>query len=264
MSDSVMYNAYKAGDYSWGRRRRQPGYSTFQSMQTRPQFLRKARRLAGSRRAVNRRTIRRALFPAMANPRRGTIWPKTSFASELKFKTIEDYSTQVDDLSAILILNSILRGAGPNERVGNRIIVTRITLEGYLLAGPTGLFNPYDILIVYDKQPPGFSPSWTDVMSPTAGAAIVNMDTNDRFVILKRFRGVINGNQTPTTGGEVAKISWTGKFNLPVEYKNVGTSAYGDFQTGVIFMTSRGTAPVGTPTAASGMLMSIRLRYYDY
>lgn len=241
-----------------------PGYSTFQVMQSRGQFLRKARRVAGSRRAVNRRTIRRTLFPAMGNPRRGSLWPKNSLASELKYRTLTNNSFLVQDVSQVYNLTQIARGAGPDERIGNRVIVTRITVEGYVIAGTGGLFNPFDMLIVYDKMPPGFAPSWSDIMSTTAGASITNMDSNDRFIILKRFRGIINGNQVPTTGGEVYKVSWSGKFNLPVEWRNSPTSTYGDFQTGVIFFTVRGTASSALPATVSSALLSFRLRYYDY
>lgn len=115
--------------------------------------------------------------------------------------------------NSIVLLNGTVNGASFYQRVGQRINMKSLQLEGFWApnAGTTvsGISHYYRILIVYDAQCNGNFPTLSDLfnMVPAAGGggtsatdSFINMNNRDRFIILRDKKYAILRTSTVTAG----------------------------------------------------------------
>lgn len=162
-------------------------------------------------------------------------WNPTS--QEIKAVDIEEQVYLFRDpntASNIILLNGIQAGTGFYNRVGSRVEMKNLQMNGFI--GPAAAAtaaNPsmLRILIVYDRQPKGALPTISDILQDrnqvgtalTGGLSHVNLDNRDRFIILRDLRWY-----TPTvTAGVVSGVSsgvgepWT--WSMFLKLKGLGT-----------------------------------------
>jgi len=116
--------------------------------------------------------------------------------------------------SSIVLLNGIQTGSGFFNRIGARIEMMNLQMNGFLtptVAGASTTPSNLRVLIVYDRQPVGALPVISDILqsrdqagtATTGGLSHINLDFRDRFTIVRDMHWA-----TPTvTAGVVSGIS---------------------------------------------------------
>jgi len=166
----------------------------------------------------------------------------------------------------------ITRGTGPNQRIGNRIILRTIQFRGSITssANSSGYTNHIRVLLVWDKQTNGSLASAGDVIASSDAATDTsnwtsynNMDNIGRFKIIydRLFRTT---SQTLTIAG-TASAPVTLNFNIykkcyiPIEYDISGTNGTIDeVKSNSVFALFFSEWDDGATA-----LFSVRLRYKD-
>lgn len=96
--------------------------------------------------------------------------------------------------TGIILLNGVQTGAGFFNRVGSRIEMKSLHVRGAVVnTATTAATGVARLLIVYDRQPGGALPVITDILlnrdqagaTSITGAAEVNLDNRDRWIILR-------------------------------------------------------------------------------
>jgi len=182
-------------------------------------------------------------------------WQPTS--AELKAIDIAE-STYVfrdpNSASAIILLNGIQTGSGFFNRVGSRVEMKNLQINGFLgpNTGATGTTPAMlRLLIVYDRQPTGGLPVISDILqdrdqlgaATNGGLSHINLDNRDRFAILRELRWHV----PTTTAGVITGVSsgvgdpWV--VNTYLKLKGLGThfksstnpSTIADISTGALY-----------------------------
>lgn len=126
------------------------------------------------------------------------------------------------------------QGAAPDNMIGRKIIIRRITIRMILknpndekqVVGNLLSSNVYRILLVQDRQPNGATASSQDIFGPTPTTiSQVDMSNSKRFKILKEWVGVItnppvwDGLQDLSSTMPTKKyIKYSSSLYIPVEY----------------------------------------------
>jgi len=206
-------------------------------------------------------------------------WQPTS--AEIKAADIEEGTYVFRDpntASNIILLNGVMTGSGFFNRVGSRIEMKNLHMNGFLgpnTAATSTTPSNLRMLIVYDRQPVGALPVISDILQDrnqvgtaiTGGLSHINLDNRDRFTILRDIRWVV-----PTvTAGVVTGVStgvgeqWC--INEFIKLKGLGTHyksssnpvTIADISTGALY------ACFVTETNDSDWVVetNFRLRYND-
>jgi len=93
------------------------------------------------------------------------------------------------------LLNGIQTGAGFFNRVGSRIEMKSLHIRGYISNVATGLQSQLRMVVVYDRQPNGATPTIQTILNTriqtgvasTTGTSEINLDNRDRFVIVRDY-----------------------------------------------------------------------------
>lgn len=181
------------------------------------------------------------------------------------------------------ILNVITTGASAWNRIGRKVTLRSVYLQGYIF--PTGVNSDVSqnwarIMIVYDKQPNGALPNIADLIYDQPNSATdqgvsnltsgINMNNKDRFEIIRDIRLYLPGGNTNTaaTGCVTATSdcchieSYSKLAGRETHYKaDSSPSVIGDIATGSLFMVAFSNA--GVATAPWALEASVRLRFSD-
>lgn len=131
-------------------------------------------------------------------------------------------------------LNGVAEGDGENQRIGRRIIIKRVQMQGHVrYKVTTGGFGGADIMLalVLDTQSNGTQLQAENVFQQigTETTTFPNLLYEQRFKILKTWRTTLlptrnyNGTNV-TTGGENKIFSWDIPMNIPVTYTGTGAT----------------------------------------
>lgn len=217
-------------------------------------------------------------------PSRGSLRKTPEYKPDLKgMDTLiptTNFVNDVGDADLIDVLNLIPPGTGSWQRVGKRVRMQSIRLKGYLSLktpqtdGASTNINCARILIVYDKQPSGSQPIFSDMFgyTPQTGTeaslitSSIRYDNMGRFTILKE----INICPVPglgTTGGDteqwIAIDEWVNLNNKETIYSGQSASqTIGDISSGALYLVSRSVVTTASMTMAWHLAVT-RLRYYD-
>lgn len=169
-----------------------------------------------------------------------------------------------DNVGTLTALNLVATGSDFTQRIGRRITIKTVQLEGML--GPvdsTTNMTKVQMWLVYDSQPNGVLPAITDFMSQSRADAFLNLNNRDRFKVLWNLSTTLGGNNNiatqPYQAPAVANVSVYKKCSLPVVYDGAGATM-ADVQTGAVYLICLGNQIAGTGAAFTG---STRIRFVD-
>lgn len=135
--------------------------------------------------------------------------------------------------SNILLLNGIQTGSGFFNRVGSRIEMKNLQLNGFL--GPqAGVSSTTPtqlrVMIVYDRQPTGALPVISDIIqdrdqtgaASTGGLSHINLDNRDRFSIIRDMRWAMPTNTAGVLSGVPSGVGAEWTVNEFIKLKGLG------------------------------------------
>lgn len=161
------------------------------------------------------------------------------------------------------ILNGMTVGGSPNQRVGRKINMTKLTIRYNFAANQTLLAMlgscSFRIIVVFDKQTNGFTPLVTDILETDSFSSMNNLSNRERFITLVDFI-------TPqiTQGGPYNVNGIINrKFNLETIFNTGGAGTVNDIATGGLFYlcASSNAAGVQSPLESSSIS---RMRFVDF
>jgi len=154
-------------------------------------------------------------------------------------------------------LNCVPQGATVANRIGNKIVIKSIHFKGTIANQVLANLAVARVAIVYDKQPNGAFPAFTDMfIDQPAGAANtysgLNIANKSRFQIVRDQFFNLDSAQS-----QIHTLNWYMKGRWEVEYgANAGN--IGDFRTGSIYLLA-----VYVGAVVNLATSSCRIRYYD-
>lgn len=159
--------------------------------------------------------------------------------------------------AGITEVNCVPQGATVANRIGNKIVIRSIHLKGSIYNSVLANLAVARLAIIYDKQPNGAFPAFTDIfMEQPLGAAAfygsLNIANKSRFMVLRdAFYNLDAAQSQIHTFNLYCKGRWETEFGA-----NAGT--IGDFRTGAIYLVG-----VYSSTVVVLSQCSARVRYYD-
>lgn len=211
-------------------------------------------------RQASKRVKKTAVVPAYRRPYipKGPS-PYSAFqkSSGIERKNIDDSSAKWTTLVStwtINCLNDVVQGNSATTRVGRKILMKSILVQGALTIS-NGFAR---VLIVYDRQTNGAAIAATDVLTSNTIMGIQNLDNRDRFIILA---DIFPFSQDENLGAVIAGVPCSYKryikCNLETIYGgNAGTFA--DINSGAIWMMTNCNG--GTVSGETGIQ---RIRFVD-
>lgn len=174
-------------------------------------------------------------------------------------KNLDVYTTFAPPLAsafaALQCLNLVGTGTQPTQRVGRRIMIKSVQYRANLFANAPA--SQHRIVIFYDKQSNGGTPSLTDVFQANSDVSPLNLARSDRFVIL--VDEVTDSCQSSALN--ICSHRYV-KCNLETVFNTSNDGAIGSIDSGAIWMTmaNNGGTITGVVTSAD---VYARIRYTD-
>lgn len=176
----------------------------------------------------------------------------------MKYSDVTD-TINVDTTGAIILLNGLTRGNDSDNRIANRIRMLGAEFKGYVDTAANAAPQTGRILIVYDLQSNGTTPTMTDFLQLSASISPMNRDNLNRFIVLHDLMYTVQEH-----GVEYRQPH----FSFVVEIQrnclyglgNAGTVA--DIVSGALYIVSIGSIANGADTGS--LTFYNRLYYYDY
>lgn len=207
-------------------------------------------------------------------PGAGFTRNRNAMGTRAEKKVIDTYynATVQADGSNFLLLNGTKPGSQNYDRIGRKISMKSLQVHGKLnvLSNETTTGFCIRMLIVYDKQPNGASPTYGDIIKSQdiTGATsstysdFVNLDNRDRFEIIRdHFIQLGQFTTTPdyATGPLTVPINEYLKLaNREVCYNAGNAGTIGDIQSGALYMF------LVADNAGANSDLSFRVRFTDY
>jgi len=182
---------------------------------------------------------------------------------ELKFQDIQGFG-QMDTTAGIQLINGTQQGIGRSQRIGGRIQMRSIECKGvfYTGVGTTIAFGRW--AIVYDKQPNGALPAFTDIYETVGDTTTLREITNKpRFWVLHDSDSLCFAGSSATYQTDTAcqAQNWYKRVNLPVQYNISNSGTITDITSGALYLVYWGNQLAGS--SAPGFDMNVRFRYSD-
>jgi len=164
--------------------------------------------------------------------------------------------------TGITELNCVAQGATSYNRIGTKIQIKSIDFRAnFFLAGSAPTYAGVRYMIVYDRQPNGAFPAFSDILSENVSSAPifhsgVNMSNRSRFVVLRdRILTLSTGTDNIVVCKEFIKTK------LETQFKT-NTGAIGDITTGALYLVAFSTL---SSSAVYAQLSNAhcRIRYFD-
>lgn len=183
-----------------------------------------------------------------------------------------------DTTGSVTAINLIRTGTSFNNRIGRKIAMKSLYINGKLQAESAPAYQSYcRMIVVYDTQPNGALPTWANVVTSydqalnTSSTVTdgVNLDFRDRFRIILDHRitlpevtasGDPSTFESPTaTEMTIQEFRLLG--NLETQFKADSSPAViGDIATGSLVLLTLGDQAAGGGWAFNG---TVRLRFTD-
>lgn len=162
--------------------------------------------------------------------------------------------TNIPNTGDVVCVNAVPSGTGVGGFTGNQVSVKSVAYRVELDLGATPLPTSGRVLLVYDKQPNGTLATWTDIFSTAQYLSFGNVNTRERFVVLRndQFSLSPQGDQTLFFERYV-------KVNMTTTYVS-GTPGTVP-QTGAILLAYISDQATGANQPR--ISANIRVRYYD-
>jgi len=164
--------------------------------------------------------------------------------------------------TGITELNCVAQGATSYNRIGTKILMKSIDFRAiFSMTGSGPTQSTFRYMIVYDRQPNGAFPAFSDILSTNISTAPsffsgVNMANRSRFIVLRDRIQSLDADGTGTVS-----VKEFIKTKLETQFKtNAGN--IGDITTGALYLVAFAL----TGSAVSYINMSAptcRIRYFD-
>lgn len=135
------------------------------------------------------------------------------------------------NLGGSYLASGIKRGAGPNDRIGQKCTIKKISYKLQLTMGkqdsPQATSAVVDMYLILDKQANGTTATYQDIFSAGVFNNFINITNSDRFVVIKKWRFFFNPQvnthhdtvSTVETRHEQVKFkSGSIKVNIPIKW----------------------------------------------
>lgn len=170
---------------------------------------------------------------------------------EMKYHDNPASAAAADTTGDIRYLSEIPQGDSVQTREGQRVTVLAILARGRAVANAATTVTLAQLMLVYDRQPNGTSPSILAILETVSPLALQQADSRDRFEILGRWTFNVIGNATaPATGAESHMIELNIACRKQLVYdQSVGSGAITSARTGALYAVVTGFSPPGTGAA---------------
>lgn len=207
----------------------------------------------------NSRQITKKKTFSKARPQKSLRYDPNPFGKGPEKKNIDTVQQEYDlpltaSFGSLVLLNGIAQGSSPNERLGRRVALKSLQLRATHYS--SSLATQARIVIFYDRQPNGSTPSAADLIGTSQFEGVVTMGNSDRFVILMDEIT----DPVPFTNAHNSVKRYL-KMDLEEIFGNTG-STISSINTGAIFlmMANNGSNSIGVETSAT---FTTRIRYID-
>lgn len=215
---------------------------------------------------------RRATYYAKTRPAAKRVYPmKTARlptnVGDHKFLDIARANYVNDQTGTITHLDVVPRNTGVNGRIGKAFKPTSVQLQGTVVCDATTVVTQFANYLVWDRNPNQALPAIDDILTSVHPGSFPKRENSHRFKIVRRFAGVLSGNNAGTTGVGPANIINVQEYvRLPPEAVALCTSSD---ETGVIanriqgalYWITCGDKTAGTSDALT--TMTFRLNYME-
>lgn len=161
-------------------------------------------------------------------------------------------------------INEVLQGATFYQRIGTRLTVTSINVDGVLVLIPpsSGVCSvTVRVALIYDRQPnsgwPLFSTIFAVNSNPPFFSSSVNIQNRSRFMVIRDDYIDLDDSQAMTR-----EVHMYSKCRLDCEY-GADSGTIGDLTTGAIYLMIIASYNQGTPGGLGFVDGVTRIRYYD-
>jgi len=172
----------------------------------------------------------------------------------------------VDTTGSITHISIVPQGTSVNAREGKAFRCTSVNIRGFISANSAATQNDYQCCLVWDYSPQKVLPAITDIFDSVTSLSFPKRENNERFKIVKKYKGILLGNSAaPTTGDETFHIDDYVK--LPKDANVLCTTgdttgAIGDVIQGALYWVTMGFhAPSATLAAVA--TMGFRVNFTD-
>jgi len=243
---------------------------------SRPRVSRK-RLVTGIRAMRAKKRLNFSQGPYLTQTRSSSVWVPHHVSKKVELKEKNEIVTSISPsitVPYIYLANGIAVGTGANQRLGNRVELSRLTLRMQIKSGSSYLINTSRIMIVYDTQPNGLQVTTDELLHTPTDPILSLRDTTrpgrmevlwDKTFVTRPVNGVWKSNDNSWLAQETER-TFTVSINLGnrhPHYDDTG-AIIDDINVGalyVIFWTDRaaGQAAGNYPVID----MNARLKYYD-
>jgi len=170
----------------------------------------------------------------------------------------------LDTTGSITLVNGVDTGTDFTNRIGRKITIKSILLQGYTETQDTDVAATLcRVMIIQDSQPNGATPTIANIFNAATSSAPLNLTNRDRFrVIIDKWFvcGYYNKTATFSLGDQTTRlVKKYKKCNIPVTFS--GTAAtIASIQSNSLLLVTLGNQAAGAGYAFKG---SVRCRFVD-
>jgi len=223
----------------------------------------------GSRKRVQGLAIRTARRSIASGSATRKPWRNAGFKvpypkSEIKHLQTTGNNAVSTTMQVADLCYQITQGSGVSNRIGNEILIKNVQVRGHVTASTTTVLQHCRLVLIYDKQPNGAYPAFTDIYLAASCDSLPRLDIANRFIIFKEWYFPIEGYVTASiTGGGISSsylIDENIPVNCPIKY-GANAGAVADLRSGNLFFMQIGdVAAAATNPYAT---ISLQVDYFD-
>lgn len=198
--------------------------------------------------------------------RTGGFFMGNSKGNELKTVDTSPADYGCNSTGSITLLNGVATGTDFTDRIGRKIIMKSVSIQGYLYPEDSNVTeNLARIMLVYDSQSNQAAPAMTDILKTSTALSQLNLNNRERFrVLYDSFNAMAGQNYVTATltyagSPTTALVKQYIKLNHDVIYSGT-TAAAASIQTGGLYLVTVGIGAVGTGQLYGA---SARVRFID-
>lgn len=174
----------------------------------------------------------------------------TMQASDAKFLNVAAAQYACNTTGSITHLDIVPQGTTVSSREGKAFRVKSCLVRGQISANTATTIANYLGYLVWDKQPNKVLPAITDILDSVSFLAFSKRENAGRFILLKKWAGVVSGNSTtPATGLELHCVDEYVRFpkDLIAECTVAdNTGVIGNRINGALYFVTAGSVVAGT------------------
>lgn len=106
--------------------------------------------------------------------------------SEVKYFDFSTFHTSQDitTFGSVYWLNDVIAAVGGDQRIGDQVQMTKVSLNMSIALGDTGTHNHVRLILAKDRRPNGLIPALSNILAPVGSLPTVNsllqMESGDR------------------------------------------------------------------------------------